>query len=36
MNPGLDDEIGVDERRTKRRIERYNRHGGIENTYKSI
>ena len=35
-NSEVDDEIGLDRRRTKRKIQRYNRRGGIENTYKKI
>jgi IS4 transposase len=35
-NLDVDDEIGLDRRRTKKQIERYNRRGGIENAYKKI
>jgi hypothetical protein len=35
-NLDVDDKIGLDRRRTKRQIERYNRRGGIENAYKKI
>jgi IS4 transposase len=35
-NLDVDDEIGLDRRRTKRQIERYNCRSGIENAYKKI
>lgn len=35
-NLDVDDEIGLDRRRTKKQIERYNRRGGIETAYKKI
>lgn len=33
-NSEVDDEIGLDRRRTKRKIKRYNKRGGIETSYK--
>lgn len=36
INPGVDDEIGIDRRSAKQRIKRYQNRGGIENTYKKI
>lgn len=35
-NLDVDDEIGIDRRSTKRRINRYQRRGGIETSYKKI
>lgn len=35
-NSEVDDEIGLDRRRTKRKIKRYNKRGGIETAYKKI
>jgi len=35
-NLDVDDEIGLDRRRTKKQINRYTRRGGIENAYKKI
>jgi len=35
-NTYVDDEIAVDRRQTRRKVERYNRRGGIETAYKKI
>lgn len=35
-NSYVDDELGVDRRQTKRKVERYNQRGGIETSYKKI
>lgn len=35
-NTHVDDEIAVDRRQTKRKVEQYNRRGGIETAYKKI